>query len=117
MARDKDMPTPRAFQNSGVRMVGIALHHPRGKIFDPFPHACVGEDRNGNGVTVVSALARLGFDPWQEASELRELSGDDALTRLSSALSGLEDVPTLFRDYASIARELTKLRSRTFGTS
>lgn len=109
MARNEDMPKPRAFQNSGVRMVGIALHHPYGKNFDPFLQAYVGEDRNGNDVTVLSALARLGFDPWQEASDLWGLPGEAALTRLSSTLSGFKDVPTLFIDHALIAGNLTKL--------
>ena len=90
-------------------MVGIALHHRQGKNFEPFLHACVGEDRKGNDVTVLSALARLGFDPWQEASDLWGLSGEAALTRLSSTLSGFRDVPALLNDHASIARDLTKL--------
>jgi len=103
------MSTLHEFRNWRFRIVGIALHHLHGQNVDPFLHACVGEDRNGTGVTVLSALARLGPDPWQEASELGELSACDALTRLSATLSRFKDLPTLFLDHALIARGLTKL--------
>ena len=90
-------------------MASSALYHPRGNDFDRFLYACVGEDRNGNLVTVLSAFARLGFDPWQEASDLGNLSGDTAHTRLSSVLSEFPDVPAMRLDHASIAQELIRL--------
>lgn len=34
---------------------------------DDFLFAAVAEERNGMMPTVVSALGRLGLDPWQEA--------------------------------------------------
>lgn len=92
-----------------IEMAGITLHHPHGNDFDRFLYACVGEDRNGNVVTVLSALARLGFDPWRETSELGALSAGAARARLSSTLSRFQDVPALSLEHASIAQELTGL--------
>ena len=104
-------------------MASSALHHPYGTDFDRFLYARVGEDRNGMDVTVLSMLARLGFDSWQEASELDALSADAARRRLSSILMRFQDVPALLRDHDSIAQELTGLLPdrqasfRSFGPS
>jgi hypothetical protein len=38
-----------------------------GSEFDDFLFAPIGEDRNGMLLSVLSALARLDIDPWQEA--------------------------------------------------
>lgn len=83
--------------------------NPDGSDFDRFLYATVGEDRDGHDVTVLSTLARLGLDPWKEASELAMLSRDAAHDRLSSALSGFRDVPALLLAHAAVARELTRL--------
>lgn len=89
-------------------MNAIALHHPHGHDLDRFLYAPVGEDRNGNAVTLLSALARLGFDPWQEASELGALSSEAARVRLGATLSKFKDVPALLVDHGSIAQHLTE---------
>lgn len=80
-----------------------------GSEFEPFLYAPVGEDRNGQIVTVLSTLARLGLDPWKEAAALAALGGDAAGSRLGLLLSGFRDVPALNRDHTSVARELTLL--------
>lgn len=77
--------------------------------FDRFLYAPVGEDRNGYVVTVLSALARLGLDPWNETAELTTLGRDAARARLGLLLSRFRDVPALGRDHGSVARELTLL--------
>jgi len=41
-----------------------------GPEFDEFLCAPIGADRNGTGLSVLSALARLNVDPWQEATSL-----------------------------------------------
>jgi hypothetical protein len=41
--------------------------------FDDFLYAAIGADRNESPLSVLSALARLNLDPWQEAAELSEL--------------------------------------------
>ena len=46
--------------------------------FDPFLYAPVGEERNGMLLSVLSALARLDVDPWQEAAALTKMPAQDA---------------------------------------
>ena len=90
-------------------MTGVDVLHPHGNGFDPFLQAAVGEDRNGQVVTVLSMLARLGLDPWSEASDLASLSRAAAGARLDKLLSGFRDVPALGLDHDAIARSLTDL--------
>lgn len=90
-------------------MTGVDVLHPHGNGFDPFLQAAVGEDRNGQVVTVLSMLARLGLDPWSEASDLASLSRAAAGARLDKLLSGFRDVPALGLDHGAIARRLTDL--------
>jgi hypothetical protein len=59
---------------------------------DRFLHASVGDDRNGNPVTVLSTFARLGLDPWEEASDLARLTPDKARLRLGGRLARFRDV-------------------------
>ena len=61
---------------------------------DRFLHASVGEDRNGNPVTVLSTFARLGLDPWEEASDLSRLTQENARLRLGGRLARFRDVAT-----------------------
>jgi len=77
--------------------------------FDRFLYASVGEDRNGSVVTVLSTLARLGLDPWNETADLVTLGRDAAGVRLGQLLSGFHDVPALGRDHPKVARELSQL--------
>jgi hypothetical protein len=44
-----------------------------GSQFDDFLFAPIGEEENGMLLSVVSALARLDLDPWQEAASLTGL--------------------------------------------
>jgi hypothetical protein len=39
-----------------------------GSEYDDFLFASMGEDRNGLPLSVLSALARLDVDPWEEAT-------------------------------------------------
>src|ERR1700692_127825 len=55
-----------------------------GSEFDNFLFAPIGEDRNGMLLSVLSALARLDVDPWQEAGVLAQLPGETAAQRLAS---------------------------------
>jgi hypothetical protein len=90
-------------------MPGVEYLHPNGTDFDRFLYATVGEDRDGSTVTVVSALARLGLDPWNEATELALLGREAACARLGKLLSGFEDVPTLALEHGAVAATLTSL--------
>lgn len=92
-----------------MTMAGPSVLNPHPQEFERFLHASVGEDRNGSVVTVLSALARLGLDPWSETAELVALGRDAAGARLGLLLSTFRDVPTLGRDNGSVARELSLL--------
>jgi hypothetical protein len=41
--------------------------------YNPFLFAAVGEEKVGTQLTVLTALTRLGFDPWREAARLSNL--------------------------------------------
>jgi hypothetical protein len=90
-------------------MSTLSTLHPHGDDFDQFLYAPVGEDQSGSVVTVLSALARLGLDPWQEARELSAMSRDAAYVRLGSLLHAFKDVPTLGAEHKVVAAKLTSL--------
>ncbi len=77
--------------------------------FDAFLFAPVGEDRNGMLVSVLSALARLGVDPWAEAAALSDLPEVAALDRLDAMLVTLGDVPSVRPDHRNIVVRLIAL--------
>jgi len=83
--------------------------------FDPFLYAAVGEDRNGNPVTVLSTLARLGLEPWDAAADLASLTRAEARTRLGGMLARFGDVPALGRDHAAITLRLIELLPKATG--
>jgi hypothetical protein len=56
--------------NSVVEMTRTVSIPGPGSDFDAFLFAPVGEERNGMLLSVLSALARLDVDPWQEAARL-----------------------------------------------
>src|SRR5271165_2834745 len=45
-------------------------------------------DRNGTGLSVLSALARVNVDPWQEAASLARMPRAAAVMRLTGVLKG-----------------------------
>ena len=64
----------------------LAIGHPE---FDAFLSAPVGEDADGVGLTVMSALARIGLDPWSEAARLSDLPHAAAVEALAARLGQL----------------------------
>ncbi len=63
-------------------------------------------------LSVVSALARLDVDPWQEAAQLAQLPGATATQRLASLLAALPDRPSAQQDPRTIAARLIALLPR-----
>lgn len=57
--------------------------------FDDFLYAPVGEDVRGTVVSVLSALARLDFDPWQQAADIALLPRDVAKNTLAAMIEKL----------------------------
>jgi len=55
--------------------------------FDPFLLASVGREENGMEISVLSALARLGLDPWEEAGRLAVLPKNTAIKVITRHLS------------------------------
>ena len=87
-----------------------AVTTPRlGREFDSFLYASVGDDDNGMPLTVLSALARMDVDPWEEASKLTQLPQDSAVTQLASLLGGIRHAPVAGLDPARIAAPLIGL--------
>jgi len=82
---------------------------PDGFDYDIFLQAEVGEDRTGAAVTVLSAFARLGLEPWTEAKELARLRSEDAEVRLKAHLAAITDVPALALASGSKAAKLISL--------
>ena len=88
-----------------------------GSEFDDFLSAPIGEENNGMLLSVISALARLDLDPWQEAVKLAGLPGETATTRLASLIAALPDGPSAHRDPGSIAARLIALLPRGASSS
>lgn len=62
-----------------------------GSEFNNFLFASIGEDKNGTPLSVLSALTRLGIDPWEEAAKLAHLPEETAIQRMASFIARLPD--------------------------
>jgi hypothetical protein len=60
--------------------------------YNDFLHAPLGHDSAGTEFTVLSALTRLGLDPWAEAARLADLSRPAAAQALTAAIARLPGV-------------------------
>ena len=80
-----------------------ALGHSK---FNEFLFSFIGKERSGMQLTVISALARLGFDPWQEAARLAELPKESATHALTSKIAMLPEGDWTISDSQSIAIRL-----------
>ena len=66
-----------------------------GPEFDEFLCAPIGADRNGTSLSVLSALARLNVDPWQEATSLALMPREAAVVRLTALIDALPNEGTI----------------------
>jgi len=57
--------------------------------FNEFLFGTVGEERIGVPLSVLSAFARLGLDPWLEAARLSDLPRESAVAALSGTIARL----------------------------
>jgi len=57
--------------------------------YDEFLFATVGDEVDGMPLSVISALTRLGLDPWQEAGRLSSLSNREAIEQLARLIAEL----------------------------
>ena len=74
-----------------------------------FLFAPVGEEQNGVTLSVVSALTRLGLDPWEEAARLTPLPKARAAEALAALIARLPISRTLSSDDLAISQRLVKL--------
>lgn len=77
--------------------------------FDDFLFAPIADDGNGMLLSVVSALARLDVDPWEEAASLARLPVDTAIERLRALIAALPPGVSASSDPATIAVRLIAL--------
>jgi hypothetical protein len=90
----------------------MALRHayvPELPELDPFLFASVGEEVNGIPLSVLSALARLGLDPRQEAARLSRLTSKAATNKLARMFARLPDRPWTSPDIRRLASRLVEL--------
>lgn len=99
-----------------VEMTHSALASVLGSEFDKFLFAPIGEDRNDMPLSVLSALARLDIDPWQEAAELARLPRATATQRLASSIAALLDGQPENLEHGTIAARLIALLPRQAGS-
>src|ERR1035437_10208034 len=83
-----------------------------GSEFDAFLFAPVDDEKNGMVLSVLSALARLDVDPWQEAAELTRMPRNAANQRLTSLIAALPDAPSTRSQSDMIADRLIELLPR-----
>jgi hypothetical protein len=82
---------------------------PLGPQFGPFLFSSIGEEENGMQLTVISALARFGLDPWEEAARLAALPKTAAREALVALIARFPEERWRMSDRASIANRLIGL--------
>jgi hypothetical protein len=85
---------------------------PRLSEFDDFLFAPIGDEKNGMSLSVLSALARLDVDPWQEAATLARMPRETATDRMAKFFSALPERPSALRDPEAVAARLIALLPR-----
>lgn len=85
--------------------------------FNAFLFAPLGEQENGTPISVLSALTRLGLDPWEEAARLSELPVGTAAQLLApviaESLGGRRELADTQKIAARVVRLLPKRVSAT----
>ena len=76
---------------------------------DPFLFASVGEEVGGIPLSVLSALARLGLDPRNEAARLSHLTREAAASQLGRLFAELPSHPWTSSEIGRIASKLVEL--------
>ncbi|HEY1301822.1 MAG TPA: hypothetical protein VGF07_15085 [Stellaceae bacterium] len=76
---------------------------------DEFLFATVGEETEGVSLSVISALVRLGLDPWQEAGRLSSLSSREAAEQMARLIAELPGSFRPLEEAREIARHLVGL--------
>jgi len=80
-----------------------------GPEYNNFLYATICADANGSLLSVLSAMARMNLDPWQEAANLAGLPAKAAARRLATLITAIPDGPALPDETGLIAVRLVKL--------
>lgn len=75
---------------------------------DGFLFSQVGDERHGVPLSMISALTRLGLDPWEEAARLSSLNKREAVEQLARLIVELPDRPSPLPEARRIAGELVE---------
>ena len=59
--------------------------------YNDFLFAAIGEEKTGMPLTALTALTRLGFDPWREAARLSDLPRETAARELAATIAVLPE--------------------------
>lgn len=76
---------------------------------DEFLFATVGEEIEGGSLSVISALVRLGLDPWKEAGRLSSLSSHEAAEQMARLITELPGSFRPLEETRGIAHDLVGL--------
>jgi len=68
---------------------------PLGREFEPFLYAVLYEDGQGMPLTMVSAIARSGADPWTEAARIAKMPKSLALDALAALMPDRSDATAI----------------------
>lgn len=77
--------------------------------FDEFLYAPILADEKATSLSVVSALAQLNLDPWEEAAALARMSKDAAIGRFATLIACLPALQSQTVDCRAIASRLVAL--------
>ena len=84
------------------------LFRPLRPDLDKFLFATVGAEQNGIPLSMVSALTRLGLDPWVEAGRLSSLGKREAVEQLARLIAELPDTQRPLAEARDIASGLVE---------
>jgi hypothetical protein len=74
-----------------------------------FLFASIGDEKSGVALTVLSALARLGIDPWTEAARLSALPKEASIAALAALIARLPEGDWQASDARTIALRLVEI--------
>jgi hypothetical protein len=88
--------------------------HPaaHGSEFDEFLYASIAEEHNGTLLSVLSALARMNLDPWDEAARLAGLPRAAARQWLTTLIAAIPEGPLPRGDPGLLVERLIALLPR-----
>jgi hypothetical protein len=87
-----------------------------GSEFDQFLYAPIAEEHSGMLLSVLSALARMNLDPWDEAARLARLPRATATSYLTTLIAALPEGPEARTDAGALAERLIALLPRRVGS-